>query len=73
MQQRGKVQKPLKNNQKRMKNMGKIRKPRQNLEENINARKSINIVAKPMKIWKNDGEHPPTKKIKMPKQKKMPN
>ena len=36
-----------------------MEKPRGN---NTNAIKSINTVAKPMNMWKKDGEHLPTKK-----------
>ena len=65
-----KVQQPMKNNQKPMKNQRKpVKKTPGNQKtkektrgNNTNARKSINTVAKPMNMWKNDGEHPPTKK-----------
>ena len=55
--------KPMKN-QSIEKNTGKLEnqgKPRGN---NRSARKSINSVAKPMNMWKNDGEYPPTQRKK---------
>ena len=68
----------MKNNQKPMKNQRKPLKTLENLKtkeklrgNNTNARKSTNTVAKPMNMWKNDGEHPPTKKNA--KKKEMPN
>ena len=60
----------MKNNQKPMKNQRKPLKTLENLKtkeklrgNNTNARKSTNTVAKPMSMRKNDGEHPPTKKM----------
>ena len=41
-------------------------KPRGN---NANSRKSINTVAKPMNMWKNDREHPRPKKQNMQQKK----
>ena len=52
-------EKPMKTIEKTAENQKTKDKPRGN---NRNARKSINTVAKPMNMWKNDGEHPPTKK-----------
>ena len=55
-------QKPMKNQRNHLKKNGNEKtkeKPRGN---NTNARKSINTAAKPMKMWKNDGEHHPTKR-----------
>ena len=58
---------------KHWKNTGNLKakeKPRGN---NTNAIKLVNTAAKPMKMWKNEGEHSPTKKKMQKENEKMPN
>ena len=56
-----------------VKKQRKIRKPKKNREETTQMlKKRENTIAKPMKMWKKDREHPPTQK-KNAKQKEQIN